>query len=197
MRITPQPIDFDLLASDLVRHPGLHASNIYNNLYEELEPKRFRKDSKPNPLRMALGTAWEVQLEYLLTKAGIAAARPPAFISPDGIAYSPDLIITEPNSRIRVGEIKLTYMSSRDMPRSKGGMFPPKFDKYLTQMMIYAHWLETTLGRLYVLFVLGDYKMKHFGYEPELLSWDIEFSKRELKENYDTLMSHAKMRKML
>lgn len=191
MKINPQdPLQLDLLASDLVRHPGLHASHIYGSLYEELEPKRFVRGSKPDPLRMALGTAWEAHLEYLLIKNGVAAERPPAFISPSGVAYSPDLLIYEAD-KVIVGEIKLTWMSSKDAPRLVNAPFPPKYDKWLTQAMVYAYWLETTFVRLYAMFVNGSH------YAPELLVWDIEFHPRELIENHDRLMNHAKHRGMM
>ena len=192
MKITPHPVEFDLLASDLVRHPGLHASNIYNSLFEELEPKRFVKGSKLDPVRMALGTAWEKHFEHLLIKSGAEAHRPDEFRSPEGITYSPDLLLTH-KGELCLGELKLTWQSSREAPRKKNDPFPPKFDKYLCQMMLYMHWMDLTLGWLCAYFVNGAYT----NFSPELLSWYVEFSRRELVENYDRLMRHAKTTKLI
>ena len=76
MIVTPVDHGLDLLASDLVRSSGTHASDIYGSFYEEAEPSRYRRDTPPEPLLLALGTAWEKHLEYLLIKNGIRAERP-------------------------------------------------------------------------------------------------------------------------
>ncbi len=67
MIVTPVQHGLDMLASDLVRSPGLHASDIYGGLAKALYPKRYDYgDKPPNPLLLALGTAWEKHFEYLL-----------------------------------------------------------------------------------------------------------------------------------
>src|SRR5690242_4306817 len=106
MIVTPDTKPFDFLKSDLVRSPGLHASDIYGDLFKYLEPNSYDKGGDMNPLLLALGTAWELHFEYLLRANGIDAQRPGEFLSPEGIAYSPDLLIF--NGVTRVGEIKLT-----------------------------------------------------------------------------------------
>ena len=77
------------------------------------------------------------------------------------------------------------------MPRSETSSFPPKLDKYVCQMQSYAHHLELSCARLYVLFVQGP------GRNPELLVYDIEFTPRELRENWQALLNHARHRRML
>ena len=188
MKITPIPHGLDLLASDLVRSPGLHISTIYNSLFKQLEPKRYGGGDGPNPLMTAMGTAWEQHLEFLLAKAGVTVFRPGELVTSNGIAYSPDGIIDDN----RLAEFKVAWwMSSKDMPRRPASSFPPKFDKYVCQMQSYALNLELSLARLYVLFIQGA------GRDPELLVYDIEFTERELQTNWSMMMNHAKQRKML
>lgn len=188
MKIIPVDHGLDLQASDLVRSPGLHVSDIYTGLYQCLEPKRYRKDSQPNPVLMAMGTAWEKHLEYLLLKNGINASRPAEFRSEEGIYFSPDLIIF--NGETRIGEIKLTSMSARDMPTEPTTCFPGKMSKYLTQIMSYALKLGVEHARLYVLFL-------HQPHDPQFRCYDIEFTDQELRDNWSMMMNFARSKGML
>jgi len=189
MRITPVPHGLDLLASDLVRSPGLHMSHIYNSLFEGLEPNRYKSGGAINPLMMAVGTAWEKHLEFLLAKAGIQVFRPGELVTPGGIAYSPDGLL---DNNTRLAEYKVAWwMSSSDMPRMPASTFPPKLDKYVCQQQSYCHNLEINKSRLYVLFIQGR------GKDPELLVYDIAFTARELQTNWEMLLNHARHRKLL
>ncbi len=184
------------------RTSGLHMSDIYGSLYKELEPDRFDTGEPMDRNRLELGLSLEVMLEEgLRTRLSAQSGRPGEFVEPEhGIIYSPDLIIF--NGKTRLGEIKLSWMSSSQVPRQKGGSFPPKFDKYFVQMMAYCRCLETPYARLYAFFVNGDYSFRKTGRgtvpaSPELLCWDLEFTKRELAENWQMLIQHAKMKGML
>lgn len=172
------------------RSPGLHMSTIYNDLYQDLEPKRFTRGTAPDPLRLEAGLAFEDMLEEGL-KRRLAGERPGEFTTAEGIIYSPDLIIF--NGETRLGEIKLTWMSSKEVPREAANGFPPKFDKYFTQMKAYCFHLELAHARLLAFFVNGNYHPP----KPELLAWDIEFTKRELEENWTMLRNHARSKGML
>jgi hypothetical protein len=172
------------------RSPGLHMSNIYNDLYQDLEPKRFTRGTLPDPLRLEAGLAFEDMLEEGL-KRRLCGERPPEMVTEEGIFYSPDLIIF--NGHTRLGEIKLTWMSSKEVPREAANGFPPKFDKYFTQMKAYCHHLDLGHARLLAFFVNGDYRPP----KPELLAWDIEFTPRELRENWQMLLNHARHKRML
>lgn len=110
------------------RTVGLHMSEIYNDLYQDLEPKRYIKGSKPDVLRMEAGLAFEDMLEEGLKRRLAGSERPGEFTTEEGILYTPDLIIF--NGETRLGEIKLTWMSSKEVPRELANGFPPKFDKY-------------------------------------------------------------------
>mgnify|MGYP001610565170 FL=1 len=191
MKIVPVFHNLDLLASDLVRSPGLHMSDLYGSLYEALEPDRFKPDSEPNPLMLFLGTAFEQHLERVIARCGHVVTRPGEFVTPEGIAFSPDGIVE--NGILRVIEYKLTWQSAKDYLNLNTTQFPPKADKWLTQLKAYCYHLETQHGRLYVYFVNGVYRPML----PMLLVWDIEFSRRDLVDNWTMLQNHAKQRKML
>ena len=187
MIVTPVDHGLDLLASDLVRSSGTHASDIYGSFYEEAEPSRYRRDTPPEPLLLALGTAWEKHLEYLLIKNGIRAERPEEQMSPEGVAFSPDLIIF--NGVTKLGELKLTFQSSRDYPTTITNSLPPKADKWLTQMMLYAYWLNLHDGWLCVAF-LGDRPLTR----SSLRVFELQWSDRELQENYQMMMNQRQLR---
>ena len=174
------------------RTPGLHMSEIYNDLFQDLEPKRYIKGSKPDVLRMEAGLAFEDLLEEGIKKR-LCADRPGEFTTEEGIIFTPDLIIFNGAPRGRLGEIKLTWMSSKEVPRDLANGFPPKFDKYFVQMKAYCHHLDLGHARLLAFFVNGDYRPP----KPELLAWDIEFTPRELRENWQMLLNHAKHKRML
>lgn len=188
MKVTPVEHGLDLTLSDLVRSPGLHASDIYGELFQDLEPERYKRDSPMNSVLTALGTAWEKHLEYLLLKNGIRAERPEEFMSPEGIAYSPDLLIF--NGVTRLGEIKLTSMSADSMPRTPTNSLPPKFDKFLVQMRLYAYWLNVRFGWLAVLFLYKPYA-------PEFRVFELEFGERELQDNYQMCVNYAESKGMM
>ena len=186
MKITPISHGLDLLASNLVRSPGLHVSDIYGDFFQALEPNRYKSD-KPNPLLLALGTAWEHHLEFLLDKNGLKVIRPGELFTPEGIAYSPDGLLTGED---RLVEYKLSSMGTKDLPTDPASRFHPKFDKWVYQMATYCHHLETPRARLYFCSIYSPRA-------PQLVTYDIEFTVRELQEYWNTLRNHARNRGML
>ena len=187
MLITPAPHGLDLLVSDLVRSPGLHMSTIYGKLFQELEPKRYRGEiEQANPLLLALGTAWERHLEFILGQNGLQVVRPGELQSADGrIAYSPDGIWED-----RLIEYKLSSMGSKDLPHEPCTKLPPKFDKYVCQMASYCYHLGTPKARLYFCSIYRPH-------DPELVVYDIEFSARELHDNWRMMSNYAKSKGLL
>lgn|SRR3990167_2849397 len=190
MKVTPldtTELTEMLIVSTSPRSSGLHMSTLYNDLYARLEPKRFAKGGPLDALKMGAGLALESVLEAALKERfGQLAVRPGELLTVDGIAYSPDLVIF--NGETRLGEIKLTWMSSKSVPRKPDNGFPDKFGKWLCQMQCYCHELETPFARLIGFFVNGSYKPM----QPELLAWDFEFSTREIDETWAMVMNNAR-----
>lgn len=165
----------------------LHLSEIYGDLFARLEPDRYGRPGGPDPLKLEAGLSFESILEEgLKQRLGQYAERPGELVSEEGIHCSPDLILF--NGHPRVGEIKLTWMSCREMPVEKASNLPYKFDKWVVQMKGYCHLIGTPFARLIGFFINGDYRPT----QPKLLAWDLEFSARELKENWDMLVTHAR-----
>jgi len=168
-------------------------SDIYNDLFQELEPKRYVAGSNPDPLRLEAGQLLESALKQRLQAVLMGDLAPGELVEPEhGIIFSPDLILY--NAKVRVGEVKLSWLSMREMPIEETNGLPPKFDKYIAQMESYCHCLETPYARLYMFGVNGDYKRP---YQPKLQAWDIEFSARELHENWEAMINHARRQKFL
>lgn len=190
MKVTPRELEFPLAMTDPHRGEGLHVSDIYGSLYQDLEPERYRKDGTPPDLLMALGLAWEQYLEKALVANGVLCARPGEQMTAEGMKYTPDLLIV--NGEDRLGEIKFTFLSAKVTPQDK------KFDKYLCQGKAYAYFTDIPRVRYYVLHVNGIWSFKvEGGHFPMLRIWDVEFTAQELKENYQLLMNHAKNEGMI
>jgi hypothetical protein len=137
---------------------------------------------------LALGTAWEKHLEFLLAINGVVVERPEEFMSPEGIAFSPDLIFF--NGVTRLGEIKYTSKSAKGFPTEVTNCLPPKADKWTCQMMLYAYWLGLYDGWLAVLF-------NHQPWNPDFRVFNITWTQRELDDNHAMIMSHAREEGML
>lgn len=196
------PIDVDLAAlgigsSSGVRAEGVHASDIYSDLYQDLEPERYHRDGLPPPTLLETGLIFETLLEEGLKRRLVESgepgdiARPGEFThtdvyqgTPITIHYNPDLFIF--NGQFRLGEIKATWMSP------KGGITDPKFDKWFTQIKFYCWCVKTRYARLYVFFVNGSWKP----IKPTFLAWDMEFTHDELESNYGMLINHAMSKEM-
>jgi hypothetical protein len=205
MKVTEIDFELDWDAANNVplvpqgpRTPGLHASDIYGGLASKLEPERYPAGSKPHKVITCIGLAWEQWFERTLIGMGYACVRPPeqvALMGKTKVYYSPDLVIV--NGVVRLGEIKTTSMTSKD------GIEGPKFAKYHAQTQLYCHWEETPYARIFALFLRGDYKFMKKGAArdddgfPELHVYDIEYSARELQDNYETHYQFAKTAGMI
>lgn len=173
-------------------HEKLHMSDLYGRYYEVIAPRKHNQFiSDAQPLYMEAGLSFETMLEGAV-KTRLSGERPGELTTEEGIVYSPDLILFD-GGEPRLGEIKVTWMSSKEVPREPSNGFPPKFEKYFTQMMAYCYHLETPYARLIAFFVNADYRPPR----PELLAWDVTFTARELKENWQKLLNVARSEGML
>lgn len=195
MLVTPLK---DFAADFLMEQPGyhrgagLHMSDIYGALYQELEPNRYKTGTPMDPVRVGAGLAFEQMLEEGLRRR-IPGERPGEIMSPEGILCSPDFLFF--NGATRVGEFKATWASLRGWPTTEGmDGIPVSASKWMTQIMAYCHLLETADARLIVYFVNGNY-VKPLA--PQLKAWDITFSRREMEDNWAMLINFARYKKLL
>jgi hypothetical protein len=177
--------DFLLVESGEPRAAGLHVSELYGALHRRLDPKRYKGDIA-NPLYLAIGLAWEQYFERVLLAAGLNATRPPAFTTPDGIHFSPDLLIF--NGINRIGEMKYTTMSVSDT------LSEDKFGKYKTQLRVYAHHLGIYHARLYIYFAVGDWKRN---VEPQLRAFDISMTPDECADEWTACVNNGRAEGLL
>ena len=210
MRITEinHGLDLAVPTTGYIRTPGLHMSDLYGSLYKKLNPKRYdKRDKDGNPLpfddlRAEVGTSFEELLEPAIRQRIVGADRPGEFATQHaidcvhryttvrvgdsvcacggGVIYSPDHFLF--NGEFSLGEFKVTWMSSAK------GLHDKRFDKWFCQMRVYSYHLHTRFARLYALFINGDYK----SYSPSLLCWDIEFTDKELTEEWAMLLRHGR-----
>lgn len=166
-------------------------SDIYGSLYQTLQPSRYavkRKEGPetPNATLIGLGLAWETHLEKVLVQAGINAQRPGEFRTKEGIIFSPDLLID--NGVTRLGEIKLTRYAMTGDYRDE------RFAKWMTQCKAYCYHLETPYATLLALHVGGNYREVR---DPTLVITELEFTPRELRDEWERLLRHAQEQRML
>ena len=106
-----------------------------------------------------------------------------------GVAYSPDWLFYEDD--LVLGEFKRTKYSMRGAPTDK------KFQKWICQMQAYCYHLDTTVARLFVLFIMGDYSYKPPDGDEQIKAWEFTFTKRELADNWNLLVRHARKKGLL
>ena len=196
MKVTPVQLKLNFESSGGPRSKGLHLSDIYGALLRDMEPERYGRGDDPTD-RFELGFALEHMLELGLRARG--AFRPEEHCTEEGIYFSPDMILEE-DDKIILGEIKCTWLSSKDVPREpRIDSFPPKFEKYFIQMKGYCYNLGTPYARLFVFFVNGRYDCRNRDQPPtpELLVWDITFTAQEMEENWRMIINYAKHKGML
>ena len=172
-------------------------------------------------LRMELGSAFEEALEPVLRQRLVGTERPGEFVTQHaaycpkrittvvigdapcfcgaGVIYSPDHFLF--NGVFRLGEFKLTWMTIAS------GLRDRKFDKWFCQKKVYCHHLDTPHARLYAYFVNGHGKWEWYKVPdvwnpnhpeglcppgPLLLAWDIEFTQKELDNEWSVLVRHGR-----
>lgn len=223
MKITALNLDVRALGlgnSGSVRAAGLHASDIYNSFYADLDPKKYLFSGPINPLLVEIGLIFETMLERGLQERLLASGaiggveRPGEFTFTDTykghpvvIHYNPDLFML--NGVLRVAEIKSTWkwsgVSHEEIEQAQAGVesaikrlrdliLDPKFDKWLTQLKLYLYMLGELKGRIYAFFVMANGRPP---FPAQLLGWDLDFTQEELYRNFSMLMNHAIAKKLI
>lgn len=168
---------------DLPRSPGLHLGQIINSLANEGGVDNYGYGNGPSNgspfrpnLRMECGFLWEDILTMALK------ARLPQRIGEivvDGIAMSPDGV---DDSVWELWEYKATWVSSNRNPADNW--------RWMTQIMGYMWGLQMTVCNMWILYVNGDYK----GSGPVDKQYRLEFTCRELEENWVMITNHARLK---
>lgn len=220
MRVVEIPHGLVLAANEpgFVRSPGLHMSELYGAYFKDMDPKRYDKknaagEEMPFDLMvMEEGMAFESWLEPQLRRR-LFGERPGEFFTQHaddcvhsrtvvedgtllcpcgaGIAYSPDWLFYEEDPDLVLGEFKRTKYSMRGAP------FDKKFAKWVCQMQCYCYHLRTRVARLFVLFINGDYSYKPPNGDEQIKAWQFTFGQRELNDNWNTLVRHARKKGLL
>lgn len=171
------------------RSPGIHVSEIIHYLCVQAGIFKTRDDEAEaafvDTAYIQLGCALEDTIA-----ARFEAHYPGRYVRPgeqsaDGIFLTPDLKDTETPS---LDEIKLTWMSSRHDPSSE------KFWRYWLQVKAYCYVCRITTGRLHVVHIMGDWRENR---EPCYNLWEQRFTKAELVENWQMLLSHSRTKRFL
>jgi hypothetical protein len=164
------------------RSPGLHVSDLYRRIAVDSGIlKCVTDDEAMNPLVLAVGMAWE---EYCVTLPWCEdVAWQPGERLVDGVFLSPDGWDFKLN---RLEEFKATWTSSASKDQSIKTL--EEMWLYRVQMMAYCYAMGTALARLHVLFINGNYRYEGVGPQPVYRIYEVEFTKRELRRNWEMLM---------
>jgi len=165
------------------RSEGLHLSDILESMELDMEVKRDGKWNK-NAL-FTQGFVWERVLKFVILKQRYdsGALAPVGELEKDGIYLTPDGMDIQDWVH---EEWKATYKSMRHDPH--------EYYRYWWQIKAACHAIGTNKARLRVWFIMGDYRG---GSGPQWRSWEAEFTDRELEENWQSIVSHAKKKGML
>jgi len=200
------------------RTPGLHASDIYTDMYRRLMPDLYDQrdengDPKPLPEdRVGFGTRFEEALEPQL-RAKWNGYRPGEFatqhdakcvhqrtrVQPGdpvcpcgaGIIYSPDYLFMVDGATI-LGEFKLTWYSSKDFPTHR------KFAKWHTQVKFYLRNLKMDTVWVFPFWVNGGTDNIYHRAQPEFKrAYELVYSVHEVEKEHQMLIRHAREYGML
>ena len=140
-------------------------------------------------LRMAIGLAWEeFYIGKILSLEGVS--KHPGEMHLDDVSMNPDGESVEKWAGTKktvhvIHEVKATYKSTNRVAEAE------KEWMWITQLKCYCKAAKTRYGRLHVLFLCGDYK---FPITPQIKRWNIEFSEKELNDNWDLMTTYRDQR---
>ena len=201
MIITPSTVKIVLPKSSTSRGKGVHASGIIRAIAIEMgilksdhaeEPSLADQrviDDEVAIIRMSIGLAWEeFYIGKVLSELGVV--KHPGEMSLDNVSMNPDGESVEKWQRHGktvhiIHEVKATYKSVNTV----GDL--TKEWLWLTQLKCYCKAAKTNYGRLHALFLCGDYR---FPIRPVPKVWDIEFSKKELDDNWALMTDYRDQR---
>ena len=190
MKLTPFDliIDSRFFSSDnRTRTPGCHLTDIIKDMEKSIGHDRNPRAMGDEKLELyrTVGYLWEDVLTRVINQERSWAA--PGLVRPgeielDGILMTPDAVDfgTDPPC---LEEWKVTWRSAaRDLESENWHWF--------VQCKAYCHALKLTRANLRILYVNGDYKPT----VPRPQGYAIEFSQRELHDNWSMVLAHGRSR---
>lgn len=199
MIISSTVVEMFLPESPMPRGVGVHASGIIRAIAMEMgilksdgaeEVTLADKRNITNEtaiLRMAIGLSWEeFYINNILLKEEVV--KHPGQMCLDGVYMTPDgesLTLRGKKTALIIHEVKATYKSTRTVGDLE------KEWMWLTQLKCYCKGAKTRYGKLHVLFICGDYT---FPIRPLVKAWDIEFSQKELDDNWELMTAYRDQR---
>lgn len=187
----PEPIVMRNTGAD--RKAGLHLSDITKRMVFERD-KRLNPDSPIDAMVLERGFTWEKVLELALAERHERPGYRPEQIQEDGIWMSPDWV--RPDGDIQLEEWKATKKSNKTNTfDSISWTWLPNIKSYV-RAMLKRKLIRRAAARIRVWFINGDYSFESKTSDFHLLNdywrYDLEFDKRELEENWQSILSHGR-----
>lgn len=163
------------------RQPGLHVSEIIRSISDDLFSKGKGWPERELNLAAEVGFTWERMAELALRDR---LGWRPEEMQLDGVWMSPDYIYLDDVIHLR--ELKATWKSIKNSA-------PSDVIKWMMQTKAYCKNVGTHFCNFYVLNINGDYRPPM----PQFNAYAIEFTQRELDENWQMLLNHVRHKGML
>ena len=182
-----QPYNFTIkLPGGVERSAGLNLSDVVRSIGFEMgyiPPQYQGEDISASPERAALGMAWE---DWVFRTQHPEVSHQPGEVFGGNIACSADGISWFGND-LKVHECKLTWKSMKRESELQNEWL------WLSQTMGYCLQWGTNLARYHIYWVNGDYQRGQNTGGPQYKLYDLEFTKRELEDNWLQIHNRAKM----
>lgn len=166
-----------LFDDDEPRQDGLHLGEVIRYITQLSSSNKKRASFLDMELTAEIGLLWERVLGKVMAEK--YAIRPPQ-IQKDGVWMSPDGIGPDPDGILPmvVEEYKCTWQSMRRDLRDNF--------YYMTQAMSYCNAYDVNVAVFRVFYIMGDYR----GSGPVYRQARIEYTRRELRDNWDMILRH-------
>lgn len=203
MNVTEIPVILTLPGPDGVRSAGIHVSGIIRCIATEsgiLKPDWAESLSLVDVrtisdqtaiIRISIGLAWERYYIPQILGPTMGVIDHPGEIELDGIYMSPDgesvssIVSDTTKHNLVIHEVKSTFKSTKTVGDLSNQWL------WLSQCKAYCIGKGTRYAMLHVLFLCGDYT---YPIKPLLKLWQIEFTQKELDENWALLVDYRNQR---